>query len=117
MSNSKRVTITINGMSEELAAKVLSLSEARKLTPYFVSLVEKEEKMDRLISNLSSIAENMDSFNSNLSDIKSSLDSNLLIPKHTQSNSSNAEVVKEGKLEVSDTIKGGIEEETEVDYD
>lgn len=118
MSNKRRLTITLNGMPEELSNKVQELSDNRKLTAYFVGLIEKEEKMDKLIYGLSSILDKMDSFSEDLSSIKNIItEKTIHFPSQNHNKIFDTEIVQQGKLEISDNIQGGIEEVVPDEYD
>lgn len=56
----KRLTLTGNKMPEEVYKKLEELGSTRRLTPYIVSLIEKEEHTNKLIESLSSVAERME---------------------------------------------------------
>lgn len=118
MTTKKRLTLSVNAMPVEIAEKLQELGENRSLTPYIVSLVEKEERMDKLIEIFSNISNQMESYSADLKDIKNMLNtSDVKISTSEQFNEQDNEIVQEGKLEVSDTIIGGIEEEIQDTYD
>ncbi|MFP7474456.1 hypothetical protein SFC55_26065 [Niallia taxi] len=52
-----RLSLTVNKMPEEVYQILTEKGDSRRLTPYVVSLVEKEKQMDQIISSLSSLEE------------------------------------------------------------
>lgn len=115
MSEKKRLTLTGNKMPERVYAKLERLGIERTLTPYICSLVEKEEKMDSLIENLSFIISKLNNVENIVNDIHQKLENTTI---HTGSNVSESliipvENIREGRLEISNRIEGGIEEEIE----
>lgn len=106
-----RLTLTGNKMPDEVYRKLEEKGSDRKLTPYIVSLVEKEDMMDKLIESLSIIIDKIDCLDEKVSGFEKK------IGKATFSFESNAanneEDVKQGNLEIGKNIIGGIEEEIE----
>ena len=111
----KRLTLTGNKMPEDVYKKLEELGNKRKLTPYVVNLIEKEEKMDMLIEYLSVLVNKVDNVEHVLNDLNKKFEStafelNFSAPIKTNLSS---ETVQEGKLDISDHIEGGIDEETD----
>ncbi|MEY8742849.1 hypothetical protein AB9M62_25635 [Bacillales bacterium AN1005] len=52
-----RLSLTVNKMPEDVYDILAEKGDSRRLTPYVVSLVEKEKQMDQIISSLSSLEE------------------------------------------------------------
>lgn len=50
-----RLSLTVNKMPEDVYQILAEKGDTRRLTPYVVSLVEKEKQMDQIISSLSSL--------------------------------------------------------------
>lgn len=50
-----RLSLTVNKMPEDVYQILAEKGDSRRLTPYVVSLVEKEKQMDQIISSLSSL--------------------------------------------------------------
>lgn len=112
----KRLTLTGNKMPNEIYKKLEELGNQRKLTPYVVNLIEKEEKMDMLIEHLSVLINKVDNVERGIVDLNQKLESASIqasSPVVTDKVNMATETVQEGKLEISDRIEGGIEEETD----
>lgn len=52
-----RLSLTVNKMPEDVYEILAEKGDSRRLTPYVVSLLEKEKQMDQIISSLSSLDE------------------------------------------------------------
>lgn len=50
-----RLSLTVNKMPEDVYQILAEKGDSRRLTPYVVSLVEKEKQMDQIISSLSTL--------------------------------------------------------------
>ncbi|MGG0888973.1 hypothetical protein [Cytobacillus horneckiae] len=106
-----RLTLTGNKMPDEVYKKLEEKGSDRKLTPYIVSLVEKEETMDKLIESLSIIIHKIDRLDEKVSGFETILEgANVSIVNETVSNE---EDIKQGDLKIGENIIGGIEEEIE----
>ncbi|WP_437834570.1 hypothetical protein ACQRXC_29175 (plasmid) [Niallia taxi] len=55
-----RLSLTVNKMPEDVYQILAEKGDSRRLTPYVVSLVEKEKQMDKIISSLSSKEKKVD---------------------------------------------------------
>ncbi|SCY83908.1 hypothetical protein [Lysinibacillus fusiformis] len=115
MSEKKRLTLTGNKMPDHVYTKLEKLGTERTLTPYICSLIEKEEKMDSLIDNLSFLINKLNSVENIVIEIHQKLENTTI---HTGSNESESiiipvENIREGRLEISNHVEGGIEEEIE----
>lgn len=119
MSEKKRLTLTGNKMPDQVYAKLEKLGTERTLTPYICSLVEKEEKMDSLIENLSFLISKLNNVEHIVLDIHQKLENTTISTLQIGSINSletpveSSESIREGKLEISNRIEGGIEEEIE----
>lgn len=119
MSEKKRLTLTGNKMPDHVYGKLEKLGIERTLTPYVVSLVEKEEKMDSLIENLSFLISKLNNVENIVIDIHQKLENTTISTLQIGSINSleapveSSESIREGKLEISNRIEGGIEEEIE----
>lgn len=115
MSEKKRLTLTGNKMPADVYTKLEKLGNERKLTPYICSLVEKEEKMDSLIDNLSLMIDKLNNVEKNVIDLNMKLENTTIQTNFTTLSNENlvdhSEIIYEGKLEISSQIEGGIEEE------
>lgn len=106
-----RLTLTGNKMPDEVYKKLEEKGSDRKLTPYIVGLVEKEEMMDKLIESLSTLIHKVDHLDDRFSGFEAKLDGvNLSVKYETNTDD---EEIKQGDLEIKDNIIGGIEEEIE----
>ncbi|MDM5335808.1 hypothetical protein QUF84_00660 [Fictibacillus enclensis] len=114
MSDKKpRLSLTANKMPEDVYRILAEKGDTRRLTPYVVSLVEKEHMMDTLIMNLSKVVHKIDDLEETINGLKAQLDgSSILSPKRELD-----EKVVQGNIGISENIDGGIEEEIEeVDF-
>ena len=109
----KRLTLTGNKMPENVYKKLEELGNDRKLTPYVVSLVEKEEQMDNLIRHLSDLTSKLGDVESAVNDLNRKIEFTSISPNEPIVKTSPPEVVQEGKLAISEQIKGGIDEPIE----
>ena len=112
----KRLTLTGNKMPNEIYKKLEELGNQRKLTPYVVNLIEKEEKMDILIQHLSVLVNKLDHVEQSIMDLNQKLESASIqtsSPVETEKVTVLTETVQEGKLDISNRIEGGIDEETD----
>ena len=121
MSEKKRLTLTGNKMPADVYNKLEQLGSERKLTPYICSLIEKEEKMDRLIDDLSTVINKINNVESIVVDLNQKLENTAIQTSSTvltkASLADEIEIIPEGKLEISSRIEGGIEEEiVEADF-
>ncbi|MFS0783505.1 hypothetical protein [Bacillus sp. 1P06AnD] len=118
MKEQKRLTLTGNKMPEDVYDKLEQLGATRRLTPYIVSLVEKEVMMDKLIDHLTILISKVDSVEKQMTDLKAQIkhSSSLTIQPNTKV-PIEPEIIPKGELKVSKTIVGGIEEEIdEIDF-
>lgn len=112
----KRLTLTGNKMPNEIYKKLEELGNQRKLTPYVVNLIEKEEKMDILIQHLSVLVNKLDNVEQDIMDLNQKLESASIqtrSPVETEKILVLTETVQEGKLDILNRIEGGIDEETD----
>lgn len=115
-NDKKRLTLTGNKMPENVYQKLEELGSSRKLTPYIVNLIEKEEKMNKLLEDLTIITSKFTGIEQMLETINSKLDGNFIHAGDIKKGSTDVaqpEVVSEGKLDISNNIIGGIEENIE----
>lgn len=106
-----RLTLTGNKMPDEVYKKLEEKGSDRKLTPYIVGLVEKEETMDKLIESLSTLIQKVNHLDDRFSGFEEKLDGvNVSVKNETNTDD---EEIKQGALEIKDNIIGGIEEEIE----
>lgn len=109
-----RLTLTGTKMPDEVYKKLMQMGADRKLTPYIVNLVEKEDMMDKLIESLSSLTNTIQNIDVRFTNLEKRLESgnvsHYIAPATTEEN---IEEIKQGKLEISDKVVGGIEEEVE----
>lgn len=120
MSEKKRLTLTGNKMPADIYAKLEQLGSERKLTPYICSLVEKEETMDKLIGGLSVLMNKLENVENIVVELNHKFENTTIQTSYTPitiPNTVETEVISEGKLNISNTIVGGIEEEIkDVDF-
>jgi len=112
----KRLTLTGNKMPDKIYKKLEELGNQRKLTPYVISLIEKEEKMDMLIEHLSVLVNKIDNVEHNMAKINQKLEGvsiQDIYPETANKANTSVETIQEGKLDISDHIEGGIEEQIE----
>ncbi|PKR83070.1 hypothetical protein [Heyndrickxia camelliae] len=108
----KRITLTGNKMPEETYSKLDQLAKERKLTPYIVNLVEKENMMDKLIEGLSILVSKIDTIEHKVDQVQEQLSlSKIEIEHRPLINDNEPEKIAQGKIEVSEKIVGGIEED------
>lgn len=113
----RRIALTPNQMPDHVFEILEKKAEQRKITPYIVSLVEKEIRMDKLISDLSILIEKVSSMEEKMDNISDRLDNTDIIQKDIEEYSISKEDVVQGDLGISDNIVGGIEEEVdEMDF-
>lgn len=104
-----RLTLTGNKMPDNVYSKLEKKGADRNLTPYVVSLVEKEETMDKLIESLSVV---INTINARFDRLEEQFENITLYKENLRSFTPIEEdEIKQGSLEVSDKIEGGIEEE------
>lgn len=115
MSEKKRLTLTGNKMPDHVYARLEQLGIERKLTPYICNLVEKEQQMDSLISTLSVFIDKLTTVEKIVLDINQKLDNTTIQtgPGSKENLVNPVDDIREGKLEISNRIEGGIEEEIE----
>lgn len=106
-----RLTLTGNKMPDDVYKKLEEKGSDRKLTPYIVGLVEKEETMDKLIESLSTLIQKVDHLGERFTDFEAKLNG-VNIPVDKEEVIPDEDIVQ-GDLEISDKIIGGIEEEIE----
>lgn len=119
MSEKKRLTLTGNKMPADIYAKLEQLGSERKLTPYICSLIEKEETMDKLIGGLSVLMNKLENVENIVVELNHKFVNTTIQTGYTPviPNTVETEVIPEGKLNISNKIVGGIEEEiTDVDF-
>ncbi|NWO12689.1 hypothetical protein [Virgibacillus sp.] len=109
----KRLTLTGNKMPEEIYKKLEELGSTRRLTPYIVSLVEKEQQTNQLIESLSSVAVRMEGIEHKVDYIYETISSGNISTYKGHSSEEEPEEIVQGDIDVSDKIIGGIEEEIE----
>lgn len=111
MVEKKRLTLTGNKMPVEIYEKLEKLGSDRKLTPYICSLIEKEEQMDTLINSLSQVMHKLN----NIENIILGLNYNMTNTGNPivleKEKPISTDFIREGKLDISDNIRGGITEE------
>lgn len=108
----KRLALTANKIPEDIYLKLEKLGSDRKLTPYIVNLIEKEEQVDRLLEEVSEMKKILLHIDKKLDGKKSHIEDNT----ENKSNIDREDIV-EGKLNISNNIIGGIEEDVEeVDF-
>ncbi|TKI65298.1 hypothetical protein FC756_17070 [Lysinibacillus mangiferihumi] len=115
MSDKKRLTLTGNKMPDHVYAKLEKLGIERTLTPYICNLVEKEQQMDSLISTLSILTSKLDTVEKIVIDINQKLNNTTIqtVLESKENLVNPVDDIREGKLEISNRIEGGIEEEIE----
>lgn len=116
MSEKKRLTLTGNKMPADVYDKLERLGSERKLTPYICSLVEKEEMMDKLIMGLSTLNNKMENVEKSVVELNNKLEDRTIptrIIPVTLPNTIETEAIPEGKLNISNNVVGGIEEDIE----
>ncbi|MCK1995470.1 hypothetical protein MPH61_23390 [Peribacillus muralis] len=106
-----RLTLTGNKMPDGVYRKLEEKGLERKLTPYIVGLVEKEEMMDKLIENLSALIHKVDGLDDRFSGLESKLEG-VNVSNNVEVNI-NEEEIKQGDLEIKENIIGCIEEDIE----
>jgi len=114
MSEKKRLTLTGNKMPADIYEKLEQLGSERKLTPYVCSLVEKEKMMDNLIGGLSTLINKLENVENIVVELNHKFENTTIQTSHialTMPNVIDSEVIAEGKLNISNNIVGGIEEE------
>lgn len=117
MSEKKpRLSLTANKMPTDIYEILAEKGASRRLTPYIVSLVEKERIFDTLISSLPKIVDKLEHLEHAVAEL------NLKIEKveiRTESSyvSKNTEEVLQGELGISENIDSEIDEEIiDVDF-
>lgn len=108
-----RLTLTGNKMPDDVYKKLEEKGSSRKLTPYIVSLVEKEEMMDKLIESLSILIHKVEHLDERFSSIEKKLDNVHLSVEDGLILTEDEVEIKQGDLEIKDNIIGGIEEDIE----
>lgn len=114
-----RFTISTNKIPDDVYRKLDQKGEERKLATYIVNLVEKEEQMDKMIASLSIISElslipDMLKKIENIERVILKQPGEYTIRKEELSE---AEDVKQGQLNISENVQGGIVEEiTDFDF-
>lgn len=104
-----RLTLTGNKIPDDVYKMLEEKGKDRKLTPYVVSLVEKEEMMDKLIESLSTVIQKVDRLDRRFTGFEAKLEGvDLSFEKGTDTGD---EEIKQGDLEIADNIIGGIEED------
>ncbi|WP_110925936.1 hypothetical protein [Bacillus massiliglaciei] len=111
-----RLTLTGNKMPDEVYRKLEEKGADRKLTPYIVSLVEKEDMMDKLIQSLSTVIQKVDHLSDEFSGFKSKFDG-VEFASIQEEKPVVEDEIKQGDLGIKDNILGGIEEDLDDDYD
>ncbi|KYD11416.1 hypothetical protein B4102_2144 [Heyndrickxia sporothermodurans] len=106
-----RLTLTGNKIPDKIYKKLEKLGSDRKLTPYVVYLVEKEEMMDKLIESLSTLIHKVDHLDERFSGLEKRL-SGVNVPIENKTTTDDDEI-KQGDLEIGENIIGGIEEDIE----
>jgi hypothetical protein len=118
----KRLTLTGKNMPDPIFTKLEQLGNDRRLTPYIISLVEKEELMDTLISSLSILLDKVDNLDVQLQEINKKF-TTINIPTSDDKRKSYdekpnfVESVKQGDLGISDEVDSEIDEPINTDYD
>ncbi|WP_382549281.1 hypothetical protein, partial [Streptomyces sp. NPDC057131] len=115
----KRLTLVGSAMPEEVYKKLKQHSDKRSLTPYILNLIEKEETLDKLIESLSSIPLIIDKVNKIESkqdeivrELRSSFFQAASIEQLDEVKESEVIEIEEGRIDVSQNLSGGIEEDT-----
>lgn len=110
-----RLTLTGNKMPDEVYKRLEEKGADRKLTPFIVSLVEKEQMMDKLIESLSTLIHKVDLLDGKFKRIEAKLEgANVSIKNEMNFEESE---IKQGDLDIAENIIGGIEEEIdEMDF-
>lgn len=119
MSEKKRLTLTGNKMPADIYEKLEQLGSERKLTPYICSLIEKEETMDKLIGGLSILMNKLENVENIVVELNHKFENTTIQTRYTPlaiPETIETEVIPEGKLDISNNVVGGIEEEI-VDMD
>lgn len=117
----KRLTLVGSAMPEKVYSRLKNLSEQRVLTPFIIDLVEKEERLDKLLgslSNLSTLIEKVDRIETRQEEIhKKIIEGGIRFQPIDDAKEIQLDEVKEGKLITANNVYGGIEEDTEgIDY-
>lgn len=115
----KRLALTANKMPEEIYLKLEKLGAERKLTPYIVSLIEREEQTNKLLEGLNTLVNNNTHLTQQVKEINEKINivNDFKVTKSSDVEIIDREEIKEGKLDISDNIEGGIDEEIdEVDF-
>ena len=109
-----RLTLTGNKIPDAVYKILEQKGEERKLTPYVVDLVEKEEMMDKLIESLSILINKVDQLNMKINNIEKNFQGGKTLIQHEVVIEDD---VQQGDLEVGENVIGGIEEDIEdVDF-
>lgn len=106
-----RLTLTGNKMPDDVYKKLEEKGSDRKLTPYIVSLVEKEVMMDKLIEGLSTLLRKVDCMDEKFSRIEMKLESGSVFIKSEAIPEEHE--IEQGDLKINENIIGGIEEDIE----
>ncbi|MGG4263748.1 hypothetical protein [Peribacillus simplex] len=118
MSEKKpRLSLTANKMPEEIYNILAEKGDSRRLTPYVVSLVEKEKMMDTLIMNLSKLVDKIDRLENKVEELNDKLEGTTISSSKNVYISKNTEEIVQGELGISEKIDSEIDEEIEeVDF-
>lgn len=123
MVDKKRLTLTGKNIPDKIYNKLDKLANERTLTPYIVSLVEKEETMDKLLSILSIMLSKIDKLDEQMVEIKDKLDNGVVsVPAPEEKKEENKQdiessSIQQGNIGVNtDEIKGE-KFEAQDDYD
>lgn len=106
-----RLTLTGNKMPDQVYEKLEEKGADRRLTPYIVNLVEKEEVMDKLIEGLSILVQKVDDMHLKIDGLEELLDGKRIV--YREQTAVEVEEIKQGSIQIGEKITGGIEEEIE----
>ncbi|MFB7304614.1 hypothetical protein [Heyndrickxia sporothermodurans] len=118
MSEKKpRLSLTANKMPEDIYNILAEKGDSRRLTPYVVSLVEKERMMDALVMNLPKLLEKIDHLEDKIDKLNAKIEGSEVSFSKNYSIPKNTEEVEQGELGISEKIDSEIDEEIiEVDF-
>lgn len=121
MVDKKRLTLTGKNIPDKIYTKLDKLANERTLTPYIVSLVEKEETMDKILKSLSIMLSKIDKLDDQMGEIKDKLHSGIVVTapeeKKEETKDIEEDSIPQGNTGINTKeIKGHIEIDDPYDF-
>lgn len=117
----KRLTLTGKNMPDEIYQKLEQLGNDRKLTPYIINLVEKEEMMDKIISSLSIMLSKIDKLDNQMVEFNEKLNNIHVVSAPVVPNEETQDIektsIQQGDIGVNTKEIKGEHIEIEDEYD